>query len=132
MRVGGPWESAGMSKETKLTRKTPRPVLPMPLDEAEDVAAETSVETTAGAVESTMDAIVSLDEAIASLEAMRMHVLAALGRLAIGQASAERLDTGVAVRELAGELALRERRSDRAVEAEVRQAIMSRSRPARA
>lgn len=73
--------------------------------------------------ETAMRAVVGIDEAIASLQAMRTQLLAGLGRLAIDQAIDARLDTGIAIRDLASELALRERRSDRTVEAEVSQAM---------
>lgn len=73
-------------------------------------------------------AVVDIDAAIASLEAMRAHLLAGLGGMAVESAHDERLDSAVAVRDLACELALRQRRSDRAVEAEVAQAMSRRDR----
>ncbi|MGM1030135.1 MAG: DUF222 domain-containing protein [Actinomycetota bacterium] len=142
-----------MSKEAVATSRAPRAVLPVPLDPAAlegplwlrgprpgevvgtsaldsaEVAEPTEgpvvpgAPTVADVAETAMQAVVGIDEAIASLQAMRTHFLAGLGRLAIDQAATERLDPGVAIRDLASELALRQRRSDRTVEAEVSQAM---------
>jgi len=72
---------------------------------------------------SAMRAVVGIDATIASLQAMRTHLLAGLGRLAIDEAAEAKLDAGIAIRDLASELALQQRRSDRTVEAEVGQAM---------
>ncbi len=73
--------------------------------------------------ESAMRAVVEIDVAIASLEAMRVRFLAGIGHVAVEDALEERLDPGVGVREVACELALMERRSDRTLEANISHAM---------
>ena len=134
-----------MSTRTLAPRKVPVGVVPVPLDPAVfegplwlrgprpgDAAAEPASQEPA-AVEavapvevvraSAMRAVVGIDATIASLQAMRTHLLAGLGRLAIDEAAEAKLDAGIAIRDLASELALQQRRSDRTVEAEVGQAM---------
>ncbi|MET4100469.1 hypothetical protein ABIB37_002706 [Agrococcus sp. UYP10] len=67
--------------------------------------------------------VVDLDAAIAGLQAMRTHALAGLGLLALEEAGDAHLDAGIVMRDLANELALRQRRSDRTVEAEIDRAM---------
>jgi hypothetical protein len=99
---------------------------PRPGDVVAEPTAGDEVEAVApveGVRASAMRAVVGIDEAIASLQAMRTHLLAGLGRLAIDEAVEARLDSGIAIRDLANELALQQRRSDRTVEAELSQAM---------
>ncbi len=70
-----------------------------------------------------MRAVVEIDAAIASLEAMRVRFLAGIGHVAVEDALEERLDPGVGVRDVACELALMERRSDRTLEADISHAM---------
>ncbi|WP_404313155.1 HNH endonuclease [Agrococcus terreus] len=66
-----------------------------------------------------MEAVVGIDEAIASLQAMRAHLMAGLARMAVDDALETRTDQRLALREVAAELATRQRRSDRTLEAEL-------------
>ena len=69
--------------------------------------------------ETAMRTVVGIEAAIAGLEAMRLHLLAGVGAVAIDDARAERLDPAVGLRDVAAELGLRLRRSDRTVEREI-------------
>ncbi|WP_413319393.1 DUF222 domain-containing protein [Agrococcus sp. 1P02AA] len=73
--------------------------------------------------ESAMRAVVEIDAAIASLEAMRVRFLAGIGHVAVQDALEEHLDPGVGVRDVACELALMGRRSDRTIEADIGHAM---------
>ncbi|WP_188717829.1 HNH endonuclease signature motif containing protein [Agrococcus terreus] len=66
-----------------------------------------------------LEAVVGIDEAIASLQAMRAHLMAGLARMAVDDALETRTDQRLALREVAAELATRQRRSDRTLEAEL-------------
>ena len=138
-----------MSTKTLAPRKVPVGVVPVPLDpavlegplwlrgprpgeaviataaggELETVAPVESLAPVESVRASAMRAVVDVDAAIASMQAIRTHLLAGLGRLAIDEAAEARLDPGIAMRDLANELALQQRRSDRTVEAEVGQAM---------
>ncbi len=106
---------------------------PHPLDEAAAAPADeraTEVASVAPApvtgrdvAESAMRAVVEIDAAIASLEAMRVRFLAGIGHVALEDALEERLDPGVGMRDVACELALMERRSDRTLEANISHAM---------
>ncbi|GEK80529.1 HNH endonuclease signature motif containing protein [Agrococcus baldri] len=78
--------------------------------------------------ESAMRAVVEIDSAIASLQAMRAQLLAGIGGVAVEDAAAERLDPGVGLRDVAAELALMQRRSDRTLEADLNRAMAERER----
>ncbi|GEK80337.1 hypothetical protein ABA31_16880 [Agrococcus baldri] len=78
--------------------------------------------------ESAMRAVVEIDSAIASLQAMRAQLLAGIGGVAVEDAVAERLDPGVGLRDVAAELALMQRRSDRTLEADLNRAMAERER----
>ncbi|SDR67019.1 DUF222 domain-containing protein [Agrococcus carbonis] len=73
--------------------------------------------------ETAMRAVVEIDAAIAGLQAMRTQLLAGIGHVAVDDALAERLDPAVGLRDAACELGLRQRRSDRTVEAELNAAM---------
>ncbi|SDR71372.1 HNH endonuclease [Agrococcus carbonis] len=73
--------------------------------------------------ETAMRAVVEIDAAIAGLQAMRTHLLAGIGHVAVDDALEERLDPAVGLRDAACELGLRQRRSDRTVEAELNAAM---------
>lgn len=88
----------------------------------DDAAAATlgSVPTTPDDVAgSAMRAVVEIDRAIASLEAMRTQLLAGLGHHAVETTREHRLESHLALRDVAAELGQLERRSDRTVEAEI-------------
>lgn len=86
--------------------------------------AEPAAASPAAVAEHALEAVVRIDEAIASLQAMRAHLLAGLGRHAVAEAAAQRLDQRLALRDVAAELGARERRSDRTIEAEVGDAMV--------
>ncbi|MGY3128641.1 hypothetical protein ACVWW9_002170 [Agrococcus sp. UYP33] len=86
-------------------------IAPVPVPTVQDVRA------------SAIKIVVDLDAAIAGLQAMRTHALAGLGLLALEEAGDAHLDAGIVMRDLANELALRQRRSDRTVEAEIDRAM---------
>ena len=86
-------------------------IAPVPMPTVQDVRA------------SAIKIVVDLDAAIAGLQAMRTHALAGLGLLALEETGDAHLDAGIVMRDLANELALRQRRSDRTVEAEIDRAM---------
>lgn len=89
-------------------------------------SSDASVVTPRDVSESAMRAVVGIDAAIASLRAMRTQLLTGIGGVAVDDAAAERLDPGVGVRDVACELALQQRRSDRTVEVELNHAMLER------
>jgi hypothetical protein len=91
--------------------------------EPDVVRASADVPTPRDVSETAMRAVVEIDATIAGLQAMRTQLLAGIGHVAVDDAVEERLDPAVGLRDVACELGLRQRRSDRTIEAELNAAM---------
>lgn len=114
-RVSGPCDTACMTHEATTPQGEQ--------DDDRSPAVVPPAVTGRDVSETAMRAVVEIDAAIAGLQAMRTELLAGIGHVAIDDARAERLDPGVGVRDVACELALLTRRSDRTIEAELSHAM---------
>lgn len=73
--------------------------------------------------DSAIRAVAEIDAAIASMQAMRTHLMAGIGHVAVDDALEEHLDPAVGLRDQAVEIGLRLRRSDRTVQAQLTESM---------
>lgn len=77
--------------------------------------------------ETAMRAVAEIEATISGLQAVRSHLLAGIGHVAVEDAAAERLDPSVGLRDVASELALLTHRNDRTVETDITRAMAERN-----